>query len=139
MKKIQETHSYWNTLKLPNEDVELLSKIEKWDKLSKNGLMIVEDYWQLSIGVKKNDKIIVRKKKNRFEVVSGMELEQTNKINLNESLFQRYNSILLVASNLKPKGIIQIRKNRDFKKVKKTNRFTIYELVKKKNYLNIKK
>jgi hypothetical protein len=133
LKKIQETYSYWNTLKLPNEDVELLTEIEKWDKLSKNGLLIVEDYWQLSIGVKKNDKIIVNKKDNRFEVVSGMELDHTDKIYLDEGLFRRYNSILFVASNLKPEGIIQIRKNRDFKKVKKTNRFTIYELVDQKN------
>ena len=139
LKKIEATHSYWNTLKLPNEDVELLTEIEKWDKLSKNGLLIAEDYWQLSIGVKKNDKIIVRKKEARYEIVSGMELDYADEISLNESFLKKYNSILLVASNLKPNGIVEIEKYRNFKKVKKTNRFTIYELVKKNNYLNIKK
>ncbi len=127
--KIEKTHSFWNTLKLPNEDVNLLSEIRKWDLSTNNGLLIVEDYWQLSIGGRKNDKLTLKKKNEKYYVVSGMELDSPDQIMLDKRFFKRYSSILLISSKNKPEGIVELKKYKDFRRIKETNRFSIFKSI----------
>ena len=127
LKKIQETHSTWNSLKLPNEDVQLLNEIEKWDKKTFNGLLIIEDYWQLSIGARKNDKIVVHKKNGIFNLVSGMELDYPDQINLDQFYLNKYSSIFIISSNSKTDGVIQLTKSGGYNKIKITDHFSVYK------------
>jgi len=102
VKAINENHVLWNELKVPKEDGVILSVIEKWDAQHVNGLILFEDYWQLSIGQSKNDKMVVAIDDNKVRVVSGMELDHPDYVPDINMLIQDYDYILLVG-RIKPK------------------------------------
>ena len=128
LKTIEKTSSFWNTLKLPNNEVELLKEINKLDKSSENALFLIEDKWLFSIGVKENDKIVVTKELEKYSVVSGMGLEEVDLIQINDSLFNKYQSIFIVSSNCKSNGLIKIVTDNNFTGLKKKAQFSIYKL-----------
>jgi len=64
--------------------------------LQDNGLILIEDYWQLSIGQWENDKLVVAVNGNKVRVVSGMELDYPDYIEDVNTLIQEYDHLLLV-------------------------------------------
>lgn len=133
LKKLEETHAFWNTLKLPKEDVEIMVDLQKWDDSTKNGLVVFEDYWQLSVSIRKNDKLILKKKKNNLFVVSGMELDFPSIYHCSPSIVKNYSSVILVSSNSKPNGILTSEWFRSFQLVQKTTNFSLYRSVETKS------
>ena len=127
-KKIEETHSFWNQLKLPNEDVKLLSAIEKWDKSYKNGIVIIEDYWLPCIGVRKNEKVVLKQKNNLLYIVSGMEIEHPDNFNIYTHKMENYSSVLLVKS-LAKKQSLQLKLDFQFNSILKTDKYEVFQSI----------
>ena len=127
-KKIQETHSFWNQLKLPNEDVKLLSAIEKWDKSHEHGIVIIEDYWLPCIAARKNEKLVLKQDNNLLYVVSGMEIEHPDHFDINEHNLRNYSSVLLVKS-LNSGQSLQLKWNLKFKSILKTDKYEVFQSI----------
>lgn len=120
---INEKHVFWNDLKVPIEDGEILSAIEKWDAKHYNGLILIEDYWQLSIGQWDNDKMVVAIDGDKARLVSGMELDNPVYLKDMNVLVREYDHILLISrteSKVKPK-----LKNMKWELIISTKRFQI--------------
>lgn len=120
---INKTHSFWNTFKLPNEDVEILNSIESWDQKTDNGLLLIEDYWQLNIGARKNHKIVFQQKENSTIIMSGIELNNPDKIDINKDFFKKYDEVLLVLSRNNSLNFLHDKSN--YKVIKNTENFQI--------------
>ena len=130
--EIEKTHSFWHTLKLKKEDVELTSQIEQWDRKTGNGLVVIENYWQLVLGARKNGKLVIERKNHHFYVVSGMEYEKGDEIQLTSLFLNRYSSILFISKEIKPEDIKVIREKYKVKKTKTMNGFSYIELTENK-------
>ena len=75
-----------------------------------------------------NDKIVVTKELEKYSVVSGMGLKEVDLIQINDSLFNKYQSIFIVSSNCKSNGLIKIVTDNNFTGLKKKAQFSIYKL-----------
>ncbi len=120
---INEKHLFWNDLKVPIEDGKILSAIEQWDAKHHNGLILIEDYWQLSIGQWDNDKMVVAIDGDKARLVSGMELDNPVYLKDMNVLVRAYDHILLICrteSKVKPK-----LKNKNWEQMISTKRFQI--------------
>jgi hypothetical protein len=129
--QIEKTHTFWHSLKLKKGDVELTKQIEQWDHQTKNGLVLIENYWQLALGVRQNGKLVIERKNNHYYVVSGMEYEKGDEIQLTSLFLNRYSSILFISSEIKPLEIKEISKKYKVKKTEQLKRFTYNELIEK--------
>ncbi len=129
--EIEKTHTFWHSLKLKKEDIELTKQIEAWDQKTKNGLVLIDNYWQLSIGVRKNAKLVIERKNNRYFVVSGMEFEKGDEIDFKHVLLSNYSTILFLSNEIQPNQIKEIKKEYKIKTIKELNRFSWIELSKK--------
>lgn len=96
VKKIEQTHSFWKTYKLPNEDVELFNFISNWEKKHPSGLLIVEEYWQLAYAAFNKDKIVLKKKGKELLVVSGMELEFPDVLKSPVMIYKNHTEALII-------------------------------------------
>lgn len=105
VKNVNRKSEFWNDLKLPHEDVKILKAIQDWDKIHANSIILLEDYWQLSIGESQNDKMVVAIDETKMRVVSGMELDFPEYVQDIKKLIERYEYVLLVGridSDVKP-------------------------------------
>jgi hypothetical protein len=126
VKKIESSHSYWQDYKLPDEDAELFSFISKWEKEHPNGLLIVEEYWQLSYAAFKTNKIVLKKRKGRLEVVSGMELEFPDSLYASKEKLKSEGDALII---LQKNGKIDLQKDLGLKSgilLKSTSNYKVY-------------
>ena len=120
---INEKHVFWNSLKVPAEDGEILSAIENWDGQHENGLILIEDYWQLSIGHWQNDKMVVAIDDDKVRIVSGMELDHPDYLKNINVLARKYDHILLVGRT--ESKVESTLKNMNWKQSISTQRFQI--------------
>jgi hypothetical protein len=94
-------------------------------------LVLIDNYWQLSIGVRKNAKLVIERKNNRYFVVSGMEFEKGDEIDFKHVLLSNYSTILFLSNEIQPNQIEEIKKDYKIKTIKELNRFSWIELSKK--------
>ncbi len=99
-RKINATQSSWNDLKVDNKDHALLTAIASWDKQTAQGCLLMDTYWMPSIAVRKNDKWILKKRGNSYEVISGMELDHPKM--LEQIPVKKYAKLLLISSRDNP-------------------------------------
>ena len=78
------THTEWKTMKLPTREVEVMELIENWTVKNPNGIVLIEDRWQLSVGMNKVNKVVIANntESHKWFVNSGMELEKADQFNL---------------------------------------------------------
>ena len=129
--EIENTHAFWNSLKLKSKDVELTKQIEKWDQKTQNGLVLIDNYWQLSIGIRKNAKLVIERKNNRYFVVSGMEFEKGDEIDFKHVLLSNYSTILFLSTEIKPNQIKELKEKYKTNSIKELNQFSWIELSEK--------
>ncbi|MDX2360345.1 MAG: hypothetical protein QNK23_06040 [Crocinitomicaceae bacterium] len=94
------TYADWKTLRLPVEEVEIKEEIERWSE-SNDGLVLIENRWQLAAGLTDVNKIVIRQKEYNFldwYVSPGMELENVDCLVLNELEGTDYKTVLFVHS-----------------------------------------
>jgi hypothetical protein len=96
---IERSHVMWKDLKVERKDATLLKAIDQWDSSTKNGLLILEDYWMPSIAARNNDKYVLTMRKGNLTLVSGMELSQPDVLNLADKDLKKYTSLLLITRN----------------------------------------
>lgn len=96
VRKIEQTHTYWKEYKLPDEDADLFNLISSWKKEHPKGMLIVEEYWQLSYAAFEMDKIVFKKKGKDLFVVSGMELEFPEKIKDIQPIMKDHSEVLII-------------------------------------------
>jgi hypothetical protein len=126
VRKIEQTHSYWKDYKLPNEDVELFNFISSWQKANPDGMLIVEEYWQLSYAAFDLDKIVIKKKGRELLVVSGMELEFPDKIKDLNTIKEQHSGLLIILQN---KGKLSLSDDLGLKSsqlLKSTSNYKVY-------------
>jgi hypothetical protein len=123
--KIEETHCFWKSLKLPVQDVKVLKVIEKFDCTTANSLVIIENYWQISVGVRKNSKIVLHEKNGNLFVLSGMELNWADSIHPCELKRGKYDSILLVSANENSGRLLNLLNLQKRKELLRTVDFTV--------------
>lgn len=84
-------------IKVSQEEAELADLLIDWDNNHSKSLFLMEEYWAPSFYIRKNDKIILKGRKNT--IVSGIELDHTDNLdkirNIN-TLVQHYNEVLIV-------------------------------------------
>lgn len=129
VKQLNETHLMWNSLKLPKSDVNVLKSIEKWDNTHCNGLIIIDDYWQLSVGQLQNDKVVLRLRNDSVEVVSGMELDHPDKLDDLSILTETYSNILYVVKNTSNWNLVDKIETEEFHKLQEIETYTLIEYV----------
>jgi hypothetical protein len=126
VRKIEQTHSFWKDYKLPDEDAELFSFISIWEKDHPRGLLIIEEYWQLSYAAFKSDKIVFKKWENKLQVVSGMELEFPDTEGNTKEKIKDHEDILVI---VKKNGRIDLRKDlglKTYRLLKSTSNYKVY-------------
>lgn len=114
-----------------NEEARLLRTISTWANSHPNGLIVINDKWIGVLGCQSNDKIVLRSsQKNKWIVVSGMELDNPPMVGLNQVLDTTHYSAILVVDNDKEPRIVSHLQRLSWQKIAKTSNFSYYEWTK---------
>jgi hypothetical protein len=128
--QLKKDRSYFGDVLLQKSESQLLNKINLWDKHTKNGLIVSENYWLPIFGKKNNDKIGLRLQKTQWHVVSGMEIDSPPLFSVQGNRLEKYSSLLLVCKQSENQLINEITNFRVRKKEYVGN-FYLYCLEKK--------
>jgi hypothetical protein len=127
---IQNDYSVWNSIKLPKSEVEVLKKIEIWDQKNKNGLLIVENKWTLSLAAEFNEKIVINDAKNNiYRVESGIPLQDPDCFGFNVQSLHKYKTFLLAVPNNSKRKLINELTTRSIFLISKETKMKKYTLI----------
>jgi hypothetical protein len=127
---IQNDYSAWNSIKFPTNEVEALKEIEIWDQKNKNGLLIVEDKWTLSLATEFNDKIVIKEATNNiYHIESGIPLKEPDCFNFTVQSLRKFKTLLLVVPNSSKRKLIKELTTRSIFLISKETKMKKYTLI----------